>query len=138
MMIPMTRMTESATAEVPPLTLGWRLQMAMSHGGQTRNSMAEALGVGISTITRWTSDKGTPKKAYITQWAWLTRVSVEWLETGEVPFSDPAGQRAQGGLTGGRILAGRAIGHTSGTAVAHRKSTASRLVPAARSHRTAA
>ena len=97
----MSEMTESATAEVPTLTLGWRLQMAMAHGGQTRYSMAEALGVGISTITRWTSDKGTPKKAYITQWAWLTRVPVDWLETGiSTPATDPGAHMTTSGYIG--------------------------------------
>jgi transcriptional regulator with XRE-family HTH domain len=83
-------MTSSARERViPTLTLGWRLQMALRHGGVTRDAMADYLGVSPSTISRWNGDKGeAPKRAYLAMWAMYTGVDRDWLETGE---GSPAG-----------------------------------------------
>lgn len=75
--------TSAQERAIPALTLGWRLQMAMRHGGVTRDAMAEYLGVSPSTISRWNGDKGdAPKRAYLAQWALLTGVDLGWLTDG--------------------------------------------------------
>lgn len=70
---------------VPPLTLGWRLKMALDMAGLSNVQMAEALGVSRATISRWMADKGAaPHRAYIKQWSEETHVGLHWLETGQV------------------------------------------------------
>jgi transcriptional regulator with XRE-family HTH domain len=77
-------MTTERHSAIPALTLGWRLKMALAHGGVKAGTMAEQLGYESSTLSRWMSDKGTPpRKGVIQQWALATNVSPEWLETGE-------------------------------------------------------
>lgn len=80
--------TQAQEGRVPELTLGWRLKMAL--GEMKRSDMADALGVDPGTISRWCSDKGAPpKRVYITQWALLTGVPPEWLETGRTADRTP-------------------------------------------------
>lgn len=64
----------------PPLTLGWRLRMALEHADMTGDQMAELLGIkSRDTMAAWTHDRRRPKAAYLRQWALRTRVSYEWL-----------------------------------------------------------
>lgn len=81
---------------MPALTLGWRLRMAMEHAKKSRQDMADALGVSPGQVTRWTHDDGTPRRAYVAQWALITGVSVDWLETGKVS-SEPSSPPPEGG-----------------------------------------
>lgn len=76
--------TQTQTTNIPQLTLGWRLQMAL--GDQSVQALADELGVTRQTIGRWMHDKGArPRRAYILQWALITGVDSHWLETGEEP-----------------------------------------------------
>ncbi len=85
-----TMSTSPHEERVPPLTIGWRLRMAQENAGVKRKDLAKHLGVSEAPITRWTHDKGEPpKRAYISQWALLTRFSADWLETGEHPSHGP-------------------------------------------------
>ena len=49
--------------EVPKLTLGWRIKMALDHGDCSRAEIAAHLGVSDATISRWSSDVGAPPRA---------------------------------------------------------------------------
>lgn len=76
--------TQTQTTNIPQLTLGWRLQMALGDGSV--QALAKELGVTRQTIGRWMHDKGAqPRRAYILQWALITGVDAHWLETGEEP-----------------------------------------------------
>lgn len=81
-------MSTQRDERIPPLTLGWRLKMAL--GDMKRDDMADALGVNPATVSRWTADKGAPpKRAYLAQWALITGVDLKWLESGVGPFDGP-------------------------------------------------
>jgi transcriptional regulator with XRE-family HTH domain len=71
---------EEAVVSVPPLTLGWRMQMAMAHGGRSIEHMLIACGVGRSTVSRWIHDKGKrPRRGDLEIWARECRVPFSWL-----------------------------------------------------------
>jgi transcriptional regulator with XRE-family HTH domain len=74
-------MTQHAhSSNVPQVTLGWRLKMALAYGDVAAHDMADQLGVARATVSRWMADKGTPpRRAYLTQWALITGVDVNWL-----------------------------------------------------------
>ena len=83
-------MTTQPEENVPGLTLGWRLQMAL--GDMKSQDMADALGVSRSTVARWMHDRGAaPRRAYVLQWAMLTGTSAQWLETGLAGAPSPDG-----------------------------------------------
>lgn len=84
-------MTTQPQSGVPVLTLGWRLKMALSHGQVTRTQMAQSLGYEESQLSRWMSDKAMPRKGVVSQWALLTRVDHDWLETGDGEATPPPG-----------------------------------------------
>jgi transcriptional regulator with XRE-family HTH domain len=87
-------MTQQVTpGNIPALTLGWRLRMALDYSNTSVQEMADTLGVARATLSRWMSDKGAhPKRAYISQWALKTGVPEEWLSTGRPPSErDPDG-----------------------------------------------
>lgn len=75
--------TDAATGRVPALTIGWRLQMALNHGGVSHQQMADLLGVNRATISRWCNDRGAPPRTiYLRQWALACGVDADWLITG--------------------------------------------------------
>jgi transcriptional regulator with XRE-family HTH domain len=84
---------QTAPGSIPALTLGWRLRMALDYSEISVQAMADQLGVARATLSRWMSDKGSrPKKAYLMQWALITGVPFEWLDSGKVtPGPDPKG-----------------------------------------------
>ena len=94
---------------VPQLTLGWRLKMALSHAGVQAGAIAKDLGVNPATVGRWMGDKGAPpKRAYLRQWSWITRVDYDWLTTGVAASggSSPDGAPIDGASTGAGNAAG--------------------------------
>lgn len=89
-------MSTEPQSAVPELTLGWRLKMALSHGKVSRREMAAHLGYEESALSRWMSDKLTPRNGVLSQWALATNVDPEWLRTGvgtPGPNPDPGGPR---------------------------------------------
>lgn len=75
--------------EIPPWTLGWRLQRALSWADMTTEGMAAELGVARSTVSRWCNDKGRPTRGYLKLWALRTGVPLDWLMgEADVPRSD--------------------------------------------------
>lgn len=92
-------MSTAHEERVPPLTLGWRLKMALAAGDVSREEMARELGMDPGTLSRWMSDKGAPpKRAFVIQWAIRTNTSMAWLETGDAGPSDPGPGRPSGKL----------------------------------------
>lgn len=78
---------------VPEITLGWRLRIALEDAEVTVQEMADYLGVTRQTVGRWMHDRGqTPRAAFVKQWAMRTGVDVTWLETGKAP--SPTGDGA--------------------------------------------
>jgi len=69
--------------QIPPWTLGWRLQRALSWADMTTEEMGYELGVARSTVSRWCNDKGHPTRGYLKLWAQRTRVPLNWLLQGD-------------------------------------------------------
>jgi transcriptional regulator with XRE-family HTH domain len=90
-------MTTDTAHDIPELTLGWRLRMAMERSGLDQSEWAEYLGVNRTTITRWTHDKGPVARGHLIAISLRTGVPIEWIETGTGPqTSNPGGgQRAR-------------------------------------------
>ena len=73
---------------IPEVTLGWRLRIAA--GEMQHEEIAEELGVHRSTVSRWLSDRGVPKRAFLMQWALMTGVDYTWLATGSPATPSPS------------------------------------------------
>ena len=77
---------QSDYADVPPLTLGWRIQMALAHGRLKHADLMEKFEVSRETVSRWCRDHGAPPKTFIlTEIAIMCGVSPRWLINGESP-----------------------------------------------------
>ena len=72
------------SGEIPDLTFGWRLRMAVETSGKSVQQVAEDLGVNRDTIRRWGHDVTRPKLGMIKQIALATGVPWTWLDSGEV------------------------------------------------------
>jgi transcriptional regulator with XRE-family HTH domain len=70
---------------IPPLTLGWRMQVALAHAGITREEIALALGVSHATVSRWMHDRGPVRTVYLNEWALICNVDPEWLKNDPIP-----------------------------------------------------
>lgn len=93
-------MTDIATNDVPEITLGWRLRIAMEHAGIKAEQMAVELGVHRGTLTRWTHGVGAePRAIYLKQWAELCNVPYAWL-VGDL-YEDPTKRRSASATGGG-------------------------------------
>lgn len=86
-------MSQNDALEIPEVTLGLRLHMAMSKAKLSRKDMARLVHKSEATITRWTSDRGEPGPLELERWAQVCRVPLEWL-AGEL-FSDPTDESAK-------------------------------------------
>ena len=84
----MNTQTAKTGGAIPPLTLGWRLQMALGYAGLSVQEIAETLEVSRTTVSRWINDRGAPRTIYLRQFALLCGVSQDWLITGENPRPD--------------------------------------------------
>lgn len=70
--------------QIPPWTLGWRLQRALSWADMSAEEMGYELGVARSTISRWCNDKSHPTRGYLNLWAQRTKVPLVWLTEGDL------------------------------------------------------
>ena len=75
----MTAINNTTPGVEPPLTLGWRMQMALGHAGLDIQQIAEELGVARSTVSRWMHDKGPVRPVFVKAWAMRCGVSYDWL-----------------------------------------------------------
>lgn len=91
----MTHSTDSHGTDnpaIPPVTLGWRIQMALAYAGLKQTDLMDYFELSRGTISRWCRDDGTPKRHQLQQIALMTGVPFEWLQTGEAPTgTDPGG-----------------------------------------------
>jgi hypothetical protein len=88
---------DDGEGDIPEITLGWRLRIAMERADLKAEEMASELGVHRGTITRWTHDIGSPPRAiYLHRWADLCHVSFAWL-AGDL--ADPSARSAAGRVT---------------------------------------
>lgn len=80
-------MTEIADyAEVPKLTLGWRIQMALDHGHLKHKDLMDKFEVSRETVSRWCRDAGAPPKKFVlNEIAVMCHVSPRWLIDGGDP-----------------------------------------------------
>jgi len=76
-------------SDVPPLTLGWRLQMALRQAGVSVQEMADELGMARNSLSRWLNDHAVPRTIFVKAWALRTGVPYEWLWTGQVSDNAP-------------------------------------------------
>lgn len=77
-------MTEQVDfAEEPELTLGWRIQMALDHGGLKHKDLMDRFEVSRDTVSRWCRDIAPePKKFVQNEIAVMCGVSARWLMNG--------------------------------------------------------
>jgi transcriptional regulator with XRE-family HTH domain len=78
---------------VPPLTLGWRLQMALDYGDIKQSDLMDRFEVSRQTVSRWCNDVGVPPKKFILEAiAEMCHVQKEWL-TEEAPDMSPVAEQ---------------------------------------------
>lgn len=82
-------MSTEALHKVPQVTRGDRLRMSLRDAGVGVQEMADYLGVGRNTVSRWINDKIPPSKQTFRLWAMRTGVPLVWLETGAAPVVGP-------------------------------------------------
>lgn len=86
---------QSDYADVPPLTLGWRIQMALAFGGLKHADLMEKFEVSRETVSRWCRDHGAPPKKFIlNEIAVMCGVSPRWLIDGSSGPQGPDGGAA--------------------------------------------
>lgn len=67
---------------VPEWTLGDRLRKAREVAGLEQGELAGRMGVARGTVHNYESDATTKvKRPYLREWAYVTGVSLHWLET---------------------------------------------------------
>ena len=72
-------------ARIPPLTLGWRMRMAMEAADYTALEIAQELEVSRDTVARWIHDTTVPHRVFLQEWARLCDVPYDWLVDGQSP-----------------------------------------------------
>jgi transcriptional regulator with XRE-family HTH domain len=73
---------------VPVFDMGDRLRKARDAAGLTQTELADALGIGRRSVSRYEDGHQTPKRWIVMAWAEVTGVPFEWLATGECPPFD--------------------------------------------------
>ena len=64
-------------------TLGDRLSRAREASGMTQSQLARRLGVKLSTVRNWETDRSEPRANRLQMLSGLLNVSFVWLMTGE-------------------------------------------------------
>lgn len=83
-------MATNAKSERPvtydqPFHLGDRIRKARELTGQDRQTFAESIGIHRDTLAKY-EETGVAKRAALISITWNTRVRLEWLETGALPW----------------------------------------------------
>lgn len=72
--------------QVPTVTLGWRIQLALDYAQLKQDAIASKFEVSRKTVSRWCNDAGTPPKKFIlNEIAVMCEVSPRWLIDGIAP-----------------------------------------------------
>lgn len=96
-------------ADIPPLTLGWRIQMALDYGHLKHADLMAKFEVSRETVSRWCHDASKPKKFVLNEIAIMAGVSPRWLIDGVGPGEGPDGGGAPTApipSDGGSLLSG--------------------------------
>ena len=96
-------------ADIPPLTLGWRIQMALDYGHLKHADLMAKFEVSRETVSRWCHDASKPKKFVLNEIAVMAGVSPRWLIDGIHPSDSPTGGGAPAApipSDGGSLLSG--------------------------------
>lgn len=84
----MTQQPESGV--VPEFTIGDRLRKAREYAGYEQGPFADLMGVSRGTISNYERDLASKVKPIVlNQWALITGVRRDWLETGEGGATTP-------------------------------------------------
>lgn len=86
--VPFTTMSDLL---IPTWTIGDRMRKARREAGLTADELADLLGVGKKSLSRW-ENGSMPKRMTLTAWAHHTGVPVEWLEFGDDGDDLPTGR----------------------------------------------
>lgn len=97
--------TQANEGMVPAWTMGDRLRKARLHNGWTVAEFARLALCSEKTVNNYEADKVRPRALLVSKWADVTRVPLEWLETGQVA-SDDNGPDDDGVLSRTRGYAG--------------------------------
>jgi transcriptional regulator with XRE-family HTH domain len=74
------RMVTDQHLSIPPVTLGWRLQMALDYAEVKQSDLMDRFEVSRGTVSRWCRDLGPrPKRFILDEIARMCDVSAEWL-----------------------------------------------------------
>lgn len=68
-----------------PFHLGDRIRKAREHAGYDRQTFAELVGIHRDTLAKY-EETGRAKRSALISVAWNSRVRLEWLETGALPW----------------------------------------------------
>jgi DNA-binding XRE family transcriptional regulator len=70
-----------------PFHSGDRIRKAREYVGQDRQTFAETIGIHRDTLAKY-EETGKAKRSALISIAWASKVRLEWLETGELPWVD--------------------------------------------------
>lgn len=83
---------DDENGQIPMLTLGWRLRMALDFAGLSVQEMADVLELSRTTLSSWMNDRGAlPRKIFLKEWSLKTGVDYQWLVTGTARSRRPDG-----------------------------------------------
>jgi transcriptional regulator with XRE-family HTH domain len=83
--------TNPHPANIPTLTLGWRLRMAIEHAEVKVSEIAAACDVTRGTVSRWTHDEGAPPRdGFLRVIAMRCGVPYLWIKDGIFDPNDPS------------------------------------------------
>ena len=80
-----TRTITRTTSLVPQWTLADRLRKAREEAGLEQLELAEISGISRAAISNAERGSTTPHRSTLMLWAMATGVSLEWIQTGEIP-----------------------------------------------------
>lgn len=79
------------TRTVPVFTLGDRLRKAREVADMTQGDMANTLGIGRRSVSRYEDGTQMPRRGVVMAWSMATGVPLEWLQSGQMSHPDPPG-----------------------------------------------
>lgn len=68
-----------------------RLAKALDVSGVTSGQMAERLGVSRTTVSNYIHGRTNPTRSVRRDWALMTGIPLEWIETGHISDHSPDG-----------------------------------------------
>ena len=75
-------MTTTSLPIAPVWTMSDRMVKARRNAGLSQTELAQLLGIGRRSITRYEDSNATPTTAVLVAWAYFTNVPTSWLLNG--------------------------------------------------------